>query len=92
MHSLDSDNAEEDEQGMLHSVGLITALITEEIEKTGMDPSRIILGGFSQGGTMTLLTGLTGKYALAGIVALSGRLPLRDHFNEVCRLCSQHVF
>ena len=39
-----------------------------------------ILGGFSQGGALALYTGLTGKYKLAGIVALSCWLPLHKTF------------
>ncbi|KAL8278173.1 hypothetical protein RQP46_009346 [Phenoliferia psychrophenolica] len=40
--------------------------------------SRIILAGFSQGGVMALLTGLTSQYRLGGIVVLSGFMPLRS--------------
>ncbi|KAM0753329.1 alpha/beta-hydrolase [Meredithblackwellia eburnea MCA 4105] len=39
--------------------------------------SRIVLAGFSQGSVMTLLTGLTFKDRLAGLVVLSGFMPLR---------------
>jgi phospholipase/carboxylesterase len=38
--------------------------------------SRIVLAGFSQGGAITLHTGLRQAEALAGLVALSGYLPL----------------
>ena len=60
-------------------------MIDDEIE-SGISPSRIILGGFSQGGTMSLFTGLTIKYQLAGLVCLSGRLLLRERLKEVCQL------
>ncbi|KAF9478403.1 Phospholipase/carboxylesterase [Pholiota conissans] len=73
----------EDEQGMRESAGKINELIKYEIEANGVDPSRIVLGGFSQGGTMTLLTGLTGEQRLAGLVVLSGWLPLRHKFKEM---------
>jgi len=80
-------NTTEDEQGMHESAAIINKFIVDEIG-SGTDPSRIILGGFSQGGTMSLLTGLTGSNKLAGIATLSGWLPLRSKFKE---LASQYV-
>ncbi|KAJ3569193.1 hypothetical protein NP233_g5218 [Leucocoprinus birnbaumii] len=74
--SFDSD---EDKSGMLKSKGLITKIIEDEIA-SGIDANRIFLGGFSQGGAMTLLTGLTGQHKLAGLAVLSGWLPLRNEF------------
>ncbi|KAI8901616.1 acyl-protein thioesterase-like protein 1,2 [Globomyces pollinis-pini] len=73
--SLDRENAKEDEPGMLHTVEQINGLIKAEID-AGIPSDRIILGGFSQGGAMTLLTGLTTTHKLAGLVCLSGYLPL----------------
>jgi predicted esterase len=66
----------EDEEGMMKTVHSLNQLITSEVD-AGVDPSRIVLGGFSQGGAMTLLTGLTNERRLAGLVVLSGWLPLR---------------
>jgi len=40
--------------------------------------SRIVLAGFSQGCAMALLTGLRHAERLAGLVGLSGYLPLAD--------------
>ncbi len=59
-------NAEEDEEGMLKSSKSISELITAEI-KAGISESRIVLGGFSQGGAMSLLTGLQPDRNLAGL-------------------------
>ncbi|EIN11066.1 Phospholipase/carboxylesterase [Punctularia strigosozonata HHB-11173 SS5] len=67
----------EDEAGMMKTVHSLNQLITAEVDG-GIDASRIVLGGFSQGGAMTLLTGLTGERKLAGLVVLSGWLPLRN--------------
>jgi phospholipase/carboxylesterase len=39
---------------------------------------RIVLAGFSQGCAMTLMTGLRAAERLAGLVGLSGYLPLAD--------------
>jgi lysophospholipase-2 len=38
--------------------------------------NRIILGGFSQGGALSLYTGLTSSLKLGGIVSMSGYLPI----------------
>ncbi|KAJ3502369.1 hypothetical protein NMY22_g18607 [Coprinellus aureogranulatus] len=75
-------NTDEDEKGMLESARQINQLITEEVD-AGVEPSRIILGGFSQGGTMSLLTGLTGERKLGGLIVLSGWLPLRNKFKAM---------
>ncbi|KAF9057862.1 Alpha/Beta hydrolase protein [Panaeolus papilionaceus] len=76
-------NTNEDEDGMRKSAGLLHDLIKYEIESNGIDPSRIVIGGFSQGGTMSLLTGLTGDFAFAGVACLSGWLPIRNKFKEI---------
>ncbi|KAG6850927.1 hypothetical protein H0H93_006753 [Arthromyces matolae] len=75
-------NTSEDEEGMLKSAGLIKQLIQNEIE-SGIPANRIVLGGFSQGGTMSILTGLTGEVKLAGIAALSGWLPMKGKFKSL---------
>ncbi|PPQ70722.1 hypothetical protein CVT25_013252 [Psilocybe cyanescens] len=80
-------DTEEDEEGMRQSANMINELIRKEISD-GIEPDRIVLGGFSQGGTMSLLTGLTGGHKLAGLVVLSGWLPLRNKFKE---LASPHA-
>ena len=67
---------------MLNSARQINELISAEVD-AGISPRRIILGGFSQGGAMSLLTGLTSERKLAGIAALSAWLPLRKKFKSV---------
>ncbi|KAK8104007.1 acyl-protein thioesterase 1 [Apiospora kogelbergensis] len=44
----------------------------------GIPAERIVLGGFSQGGAMSLMTGLTSNVKLGGIIGLSSWLPLDD--------------
>ncbi|KDR84072.1 hypothetical protein GALMADRAFT_236716 [Galerina marginata CBS 339.88] len=73
----------EDEQGMVKSANMINELVKYEIEINGIDPSRIVLGGFSQGGAMSLLSGLTGDHKLAGIAVMSGWLPMKNKFKEM---------
>ncbi|KAL1706756.1 Phospholipase/carboxylesterase/thioesterase [Schizophyllum commune] len=72
----------EDEEGMLHSRQEIQGLIDAEI-RDGIDPSRIVLGGLSQGGAMTWVTGLTSPVKLAGLVLLSSRLPMPHKVKEL---------
>jgi phospholipase/carboxylesterase len=65
----------EDEAGLRQSQAGIEALIARERER-GMPAGRIVLAGFSQGCAMTLMTGLRHPERLAGLVGLSGYLPL----------------
>lgn len=67
----------EDEQGVRDSQATIEALIARE-KSRGVPASRIVVMGFSQGCAMALQTGLRHQERLAGIVALSGYLPLAD--------------
>ena len=65
----------EDETGLRESVIEVQALIDREIS-LGIPASRIVLAGFSQGCAMTLLAGLRAPQRLAGLVGMSGYLPL----------------
>jgi len=67
----------EDEEGVRGSQREIETLIAREKER-GSPASRIVLAGFSQGGAMTLQTGLRHPGRLAGLVVLSSFLPLAD--------------
>jgi phospholipase/carboxylesterase len=67
----------EDADGLHASRTEIEALIAHEVER-GVPTERIVLMGFSQGCAMTLLTGLRHASRLAGLVGLSGYLPLAD--------------
>ncbi len=67
----------EDENGLRISQKSIEQLIAREIAR-GIPSERIILAGFSQGCAMTLQTGLRYPEKLAGLLCLSGYVPLRD--------------
>jgi phospholipase/carboxylesterase len=67
----------EDEAGLRQSQAEIEALIAAECAR-GMPAQRIVLMGFSQGCAMSLLTGLRHPERLAGLVGLSGYLPLAE--------------
>lgn len=65
----------EDAEGIARSELAIEALIAREVAR-GIPARRIVLAGFSQGCAMTLHTGLRHPQRLAGLIALSGYLPL----------------
>ena len=67
----------EDESGLRQSQALVESLIARERTR-GIESTRIVLAGFSQGCAMTLMTGLRAAERLAGLVGLSGYLPLAD--------------
>lgn len=69
----------EDEGGIRRSQAAVERLIEREIER-GTTRDRIVLAGFSQGAAITLQTGLRQADPLAGLIALSGYLPLADSF------------
>ena len=68
----------EDEAGILRSEQAINELIEREISR-GIPSENIVLAGFSQGCAMTLHTGLRQKHRLAGLIGLSGYLPLAQN-------------
>lgn len=71
----------EDTQGMQSSRKAIRALIAAE-QAQGFKPENILLGGFSQGGVMALLTGLSHEETLSDVLALSCYLPMESHFDN----------
>lgn len=76
--SFSTDPAEprkEDEAGLRESQAIVMQLVEREVQR-GVPAHRVVLMGFSQGCAMTLLAGLRAPQRLAGLVALSGYLPL----------------
>lgn len=74
-----SDSDLEDAPGINRSAIAINALIEREANR-GIAYDKIVLAGFSQGCAMVLHTGLRFPHRLAGIMALSGYLPLAQAF------------
>jgi phospholipase/carboxylesterase len=68
-------NDREDIVGIHKSAIAISELIEREASR-GLAYEKIVLAGFSQGCAMSLQVGLRFPHALAGIMALSGYLPL----------------
>lgn len=80
----------QDAAGIGASEKAITALIDREIAR-GIPAKRIVLAGFSQGCAMALHTGLRFPQALAGIMALSGYLPLAERFAAERAVANAHT-
>lgn len=59
-----------DEDQLLKSAAAVHALIDREIER-GIDSSRIVIAGFSQGGAVGYQAALTYPKSLAGLLAMS---------------------
>ena len=86
----------EDEAGLRSSLASVEALLARE-QSRGIASSRIVLAGFSQGCAMALLAGLRHANRLAGIVGMSGYLPLaatteaeRAHANALTPIFMAH--
>jgi len=67
----------EDTDGIRESATVVDRYVEQEIA-TGIAANRIVIAGFSQGGAIALHAGLRYPQRLAGILALSTYLPLRD--------------
>lgn len=78
----DLASREEDEPGIMRSVSYFHSLIDTEISK-GISSDRIVLGGFSQGGAMSLISGITCPHKLGGIFGLSCYLLLQSKLKEL---------
>ena len=80
----------EDETGISESQAAINALIAQEISR-GIAPERIVLAGFSQGGAIALHTALRYPQRLAGVLALSTYLPLKDKLAAEKSIANQPI-
>lgn len=80
----------EDENGLRASQRLVEALIAREVAR-GISATRIVLAGFSQGCAMTLQTGLRYPDKLAGLMCLSGYLPLAGTLAAERHVANQHT-
>lgn len=71
----------QDAAGIERSQRAIVALLEREVAR-GMSADNIVLAGFSQGCAIALHTGLRYPQRLAGIIALSGYLPLAERLPD----------
>lgn len=75
---------QDDEEGILKSCDRIDEMVRAEIER-GVQPSRIIVGGFSQGCAVSVVWGLVGKerHNVGGIMLLSGYFPVAERIGAI---------
>uniref|UniRef100_A0A8C5WZ32 Acyl-protein thioesterase 1 n=1 Tax=Laticauda laticaudata TaxID=8630 RepID=A0A8C5WZ32_LATLA len=74
-------DSQEDEAGIKQASENVNTLIEQEV-RNGIPSNRIMLGGFSQGGALSLYTALTTQQKLGGVIALSCWLPMRTSFPQ----------
>lgn len=72
----------QDEAGLNQAKDYIHTLIDEALSD-GITSRNIVIGGFSQGGALALLSALTYPDTLGGAVCLSGYLPIADKPNTL---------
>ena len=71
---LDGSSEEAAREGMAQSVGLMDAFLDARLAEEGLGPEVLALVGFSQGAMMSLHVAPRRPAAVAGVVAISGRL------------------
>ncbi|KAL9641877.1 hypothetical protein ABK040_000815 [Willaertia magna] len=82
LYSLTLDD-KEDVEGIRKASDAIQTFIEREIHEYGIPSEKILIGGFSQGGSLALYHGLTTKYKLAGIIALSTFISSRQEMAKL---------
>ncbi len=80
----------EDEQGLRVACQQVQALLDREAAR-GIPPARTVLMGFSQGCAMALMAGVRAPQRLAGLVGLSGYLPLAASTAAECSVANAGV-
>ncbi|MBS0286421.1 MAG: carboxylesterase [Proteobacteria bacterium] len=83
-------DAPEDEIGIRCAQIEINALIEKNLDE-GIESSRIILMGFSQGGALALHTAIRFGKPLGGVGVLSGYLPLHRIFDKEIHAANQEL-
>ncbi|PHH81972.1 hypothetical protein CDD82_7404 [Ophiocordyceps australis] len=81
INSLEKTGHIEDVDGVLESRTYLHSLIQAEVSD-GIPSERVIVGGFSQGGAMSIFAGLTAPVKIGGIVGLSSWLLLASAFAQ----------
>ena len=81
---------QQDETGMREMQKSIEALISNEVTQ-GISEDNIVLAGFSQGGAMALFTALRHPKKLAGVLALSTYVCLKEKLAEDATLANKDV-
>jgi phospholipase/carboxylesterase len=87
---LEGKSKRADERGVRESQAQVEALIEREAGR-GIATEKIVLAGFSQGGAVTLQTGLRYPKKLAGMMALSTYLPLPESLPQESAPANRHT-
>lgn len=82
----------ENDTAFADSARRLDALITEVMDQLNVTEGQVVLGGFSQGGTMTLRAGLRSPERFAGLAVLSGNLPEVEALDGLPEKPGQAVF
>ena len=80
----------QDEAGINGMQETINSMIEAEIAR-GIPSHRILLAGFSQGGAIALHTATRFNQPLAGVLALSTYLPLKNQLQEKQHVANKHL-
>ncbi|TPP57337.1 Acyl protein thioesterase 1 [Fasciola gigantica] len=72
-------DAKQDEKGIMEASAELDKFVAAEISN-GIPAKRIVIGGFSQGGSVALYHALTSNRTYGGVIALSSWLPLHSKF------------
>lgn len=80
----------EDEAGIRESQAIVEALIAAQAS-SGIGPERVVIAGFSQGGAVALQTALRHSQALAGVLALSTYLPMRQSLAQEATPANRNI-
>jgi len=81
---------DEDEAGINASTQMVMKLIEEEM-KSGISSERIVVGGFSQGGSVALNTLQTSEHKLGGCIGMSTFLSLHGKFAKITKKVNQET-
>ncbi|MES2932343.1 MAG: alpha/beta hydrolase [Pseudomonadota bacterium] len=88
---LGADIAKREDEGGLRTSQAAIELLIEREKSRGIASSKIILAGFSQGCAMALQTGLRYSEKLAGLLCLSGYVPLHDVVSAECHSANRNT-
>ena len=86
------ENAREDVSGIHSASQQVLNWIEQELTShPGLRSDHVFLGGFSQGGALTMYTSLTAPRRLAAAIALSCWLPLIHEFPDALSQANRHL-
>ncbi|KAL9188361.1 hypothetical protein ACHAXT_006739 [Thalassiosira profunda] len=78
-------DAKDDPKGLAMSVKRVEKIVTQLKEEEGIDPSRVVLGGFSQGAAVALMAAYNRRkqdaVPFAGCICMSGWLPMKEYLD-----------